>query len=81
MIIDGPSTKIASEPLLHADYPSQGVNFPRLSTAKVTDAIVEVEGENLRQVTWVKINEVEGGNWAIGGQPLQAVDIQRMATG
>jgi len=53
----------------------------RAMIAKVTDAMVEVEGENLRQVTWVKINEVEGGNWAIGGQPLQAVDIQRMATG
>jgi 4-oxalocrotonate tautomerase len=49
--------------------------------AKVTDAMVSVEGENLRGVTWVKINEVEGGNWAIGGQPLQAADVQKMANG
>ena len=49
--------------------------------AKVTDAMVAVEGENLRGVTWVKINEVEGGNWAIGGQPLHAADIQKMAAG
>ena len=47
--------------------------------AKVTDAMVEVEGEKLRGVTWVKINEVEGGDWAIGGQPLQAADVRAMA--
>ena len=47
---------------------------------KVTDAMVSVEGEKLRGVTWVKINEVEGGDWAIGGQLLQAADVRRMAT-
>jgi 4-oxalocrotonate tautomerase len=46
---------------------------------KVTDAMVTVEGEKLRGVTWVKINEVEGGDWAIGGQPLQAADVRKMA--
>jgi 4-oxalocrotonate tautomerase len=30
-------------------------------------------------VTWVKINEVEGGDWAIGGQALQAADVRKMA--
>jgi 4-oxalocrotonate tautomerase len=48
---------------------------------KVTDAMVSVEGEALRGVTWVKINEVEGGDWAIGGQPLQAADVRKMAEG
>ena len=47
--------------------------------AKVTDAMVSVEGEKLRGVTWVKISEVQGGDWAIGGQPLQAADVQKMA--
>jgi len=37
---------------------------------KVTDAMVAVEGENLRGVTWVTINEIDGGDWGIGGQPL-----------
>jgi 4-oxalocrotonate tautomerase len=46
---------------------------------KVTDAMVAIEGEKLRGVTWVKINEVEGGDWAIGGQPLQAADVRAMA--
>jgi 4-oxalocrotonate tautomerase len=49
--------------------------------SQVTDAMVAVEGENLRGVTWVKINEVEGGNWAIGGQPLLAADVQKIAAG
>lgn len=48
---------------------------------KVTDAMVAVEGENLRGVTWVKIHEVESGDWAIGGQPLRASDVQAMAGG
>jgi len=49
--------------------------------AKVTDAMVSVEGDNLRAVTWVKINEVESGDWAIGGQPLHTADVQKMAAG
>jgi 4-oxalocrotonate tautomerase len=48
---------------------------------KVTDAMVEVEGENLRPVTWVRINEFESGDWAIGGQRLSAGDVQALALG
>ena len=48
---------------------------------KVTDAMVEIEGENLRQVTWVRIKEYESGDWAIGGQCLTASDVQSMAKG
>ena len=48
---------------------------------KVTDAMVEVEGENLRPVTWVRIKEFESGDWAIGGQRLAATDVQSMAKG
>ena len=47
--------------------------------AKVTEAMVSVEGEALRGVTWVRINEFEGGDWAIGGQPLAAADVQALA--
>jgi len=48
---------------------------------KVTAAMVEVEGESLRPVTWVRIAEFEGGDWAIGGQRLGAADVRAMATG
>jgi len=48
---------------------------------KVTEAMVEVEGENMRPVTWVRINEFEGGDWAIGGKRLSATDVHAMAKG
>jgi 4-oxalocrotonate tautomerase len=47
--------------------------------AKVTEAMIAVEGEALRGVTWVRINEFESGDWAIGGQTLTATDVQTMA--
>jgi 4-oxalocrotonate tautomerase len=49
--------------------------------ARVTEAMIEVEGENMRPVTWVRISEFEGGDWAIGGKALQASDVQAMAAG
>ncbi len=48
---------------------------------KITDAMVSIEGEALRQVTWVKIDEVKEGNWAIGGQALHASDVHQMQKG
>ena len=47
---------------------------------QVTEAMVSVEGEAMCGVTWVKINEIEGGDWAIGGQKLAASDIHAMAS-
>jgi 4-oxalocrotonate tautomerase len=46
---------------------------------KVTDAMVEVEGESMRGVTWVRIAEFEGGDWAIGGHRLAAADVHALA--
>ena len=48
---------------------------------KVTDALVSIEGEAVRGVTWVKIDEVKEGNWGIGGQALHARDVHRMLKG
>jgi 4-oxalocrotonate tautomerase len=48
---------------------------------KVTEAMVAVEGEAMRPVTWVKINEIEQGDWAIGGQRLGASAVHAMAAG
>ena len=47
--------------------------------SKITDAMVSIEGEHLRPVTWVVIEEVKGGQWGIGGQPLTAADVKAMA--
>jgi len=49
--------------------------------AKVTAAMIEVEGENMRGVTTVRIQEFEGGDWAIGGKALRASDVQALAAG
>ena len=35
---------------------------------KVTEAMIEVEGEDMRDLTWVTIEEVKTGDWAIGGK-------------
>ena len=48
---------------------------------KVTSAMIEVEGENMRGVTTVRIQEFEGGDWAIGGRALQAADVLALARG
>lgn len=48
---------------------------------KVTEAMVAVEGENLRGVTWVKINEVPSGDWAIGGERLTSEKVKAIAAG
>ena len=47
----------------------------------VTEAIVAVEGEAMRPVTWVRVHETESGEWAIGGKPLTAADVKEMAAG
>ena len=47
---------------------------------KVTDAIVSVEGEGLRPVTWVLIEDVKSGEWGIGGDPVTTRQVQEMAT-
>ena len=49
--------------------------------SKVTEAMIAVEGENLRPVTWVRINEVEEGDWAIGGKALKTSDVHALAAG
>lgn len=47
--------------------------------SNLTEAVVAVEGESLRGITWVRINEFDGGNWAIGGKALDASDVHALA--
>ncbi len=46
---------------------------------KVTEAMVAVEGEPMRGVTWVRVQEFEQGDWAIGGKSLTAADVHALA--
>jgi len=48
---------------------------------KLTDAIVSIEGENMRDVNSVKISEVTSGEWGIGGQPLTTEAVKDLAAG
>jgi len=45
----------------------------------VTEAVIAVEGEAMRSVTWVRLREYESGEWAIGGQPLTTEAVKAMA--
>jgi len=47
---------------------------------KITDTMVGIEGEALRDVTWVRIQEINEAEWAIGGQPLTADMVRAMQT-
>jgi len=48
---------------------------------KLTETMVSIEGENMRGVTWVVIEEVNSGEWGIGGQALTTADVKALAAG
>mgnify|MGYP000249111989 CR=1 FL=1 len=48
---------------------------------KLTNTMVEIEGEAMRSVTWVKIEEVPEGQWGIGGNALTAAMVHEMRDG
>ena len=46
---------------------------------KLTDTMVEIEGEAMRSVTWTVIEEVKSGDWAIAGKLLTTADVKALA--
>jgi 4-oxalocrotonate tautomerase len=48
---------------------------------KLTDTMVAIEGENLRQVTVVIIDEVPSGQWAFGGKSFTTEDVKALIAG
>jgi 4-oxalocrotonate tautomerase len=48
---------------------------------KLTDAMVSVEGEAMRPVTWVIVEEVKSGDWGMGGKSLTTADVKALAAG
>lgn len=46
---------------------------------RLTDAMVAIEGENMRPVTWCMVEEVRSGDWAIAGSPLTTSDVRALA--
>ncbi|ACL59554.1 tautomerase family protein [Methylobacterium nodulans] len=45
---------------------------------KVTDAMVAIEGEAMRGVTWVRVQEFRSGDWGIGGKGLRTEDVKAL---
>ena len=43
--------------------------------------MVEIEGENMRPVTWCIVEEVASGDWGIAGKPMHTSDVQALAAG
>lgn len=48
---------------------------------KITDTMVSIEGENLRPVTFVIIEEVKSGEWGIGGKAMTTADVKAVQAG
>lgn len=46
---------------------------------KLTDTMVSIEGEKMRGVTWVVVEEVKSGDWGVGGNPLTTSDVKALA--
>jgi 4-oxalocrotonate tautomerase len=62
----------------------EGVFTPAQKTQiaeRLTDAMVSVEGEAMRGVTWCVIEEVMSGDWAIGGEQLTSEMVQALGAG
>ena len=49
--------------------------------AKLTDVIVGLEGEYMRPVTTVVIEESRSGDWGIGGRAITTEAVRAMAAG
>ena len=43
---------------------------------QITEAMIGVYGEGMRDKTWVVIEEIRQGDWAIGGRP-PSVKVQQ----
>lgn len=48
---------------------------------RLTDAMVSIEGENMRAVTWCVVREVASGAWGIAGNALTTADVRALAAG
>jgi 4-oxalocrotonate tautomerase len=48
---------------------------------RMTDVLVDLEGEYMRPFTVVVIEEVKSGDWGVGGKPLSRADVKALAGG
>ena len=48
---------------------------------RLTDAMVAIEGETMRNAIWCLIEEVASGEWGVGGHSLTTDDVRALARG
>jgi len=48
---------------------------------KLTETMVGIEGEAMRHVTWVTVEEVDSGAWGIGGNVLTTQAVKDLKAG
>jgi len=76
-----PSAKEQAMPLINVKLIEGVFSEPQKKqiAKSLTDAMVQIEGEALRSVTWCIVEEVKSGDWAVGGQPLTAAEVKAIA--
>jgi 4-oxalocrotonate tautomerase len=67
--------------LIHVKFIEGAFTAPqkREIVEDLTNALVAIEGENMRRVTWCLLEEVTNGDWGIGGQAVTADDVKALA--
>ncbi len=45
---------------------------------RITDTMIAIEGEGLREITWVRIREVNSGEWGMGGKLVTTDDVKAL---
>ena len=48
---------------------------------QLTETMVGIEGENMRGVTWVVLEEIKSGEWGLGGKPLTTDAVRELKQG
>jgi 4-oxalocrotonate tautomerase len=46
---------------------------------RMTDIMAELEGDYMRPLTLVVIDEVKSGDWGVGGKAFSRADVKAMA--
>ena len=48
---------------------------------KLTETMVSIEGENMRPMTLVVLEEVKSGDWGVAGKSFSTSDVKAVAAG
>jgi 4-oxalocrotonate tautomerase len=46
---------------------------------RLTDVMVDIEGEGMRRLIWCVIDEIPSGQWGVGGEILTVDEVRALA--